>query len=75
MQFHLEVTEEQVGEWADVPAYAESLRTTLGEEAGRAFLDDAAARSTELAAQAQTLFAAWLALAQSPDDARPAPAR
>jgi GMP synthase-like glutamine amidotransferase len=75
VQFHLEVTEEQVGQWAGVPAYADSLRATLGDEAGRAFLADAAARASELAAQARALFAAWLALAQSPDDARRAPAR
>jgi hypothetical protein len=69
------VTEEQVGQGAGVPAYADSLRATLGDEAGRAFLADAAARASELAAQARALFAAWLALAQSPDDARRAPAR
>jgi len=75
VQFHLEVTAEQVGQWSEVPAYRDSLRAALGDERGHAFLTDAAARSDELAEQARTLFAAWLALAQSPDDARSAPAR
>jgi GMP synthase-like glutamine amidotransferase len=59
VQFHLEVTEEQIGEWADVPAYRDALRETLGDEKGAVFLADAAARSTELAGQARTLVAAW----------------
>jgi GMP synthase-like glutamine amidotransferase len=65
IQFHVEVTAEQVDQWAAVPAYAESLRATLGEEAGRAFLADAAARADELAGAARTLGAAWLSLARA----------
>jgi GMP synthase-like glutamine amidotransferase len=65
LQFHLEVTEDQVAEWAEVPAYRDALRDTLGEEAGAAFLEDAAARSGELARHAHALFAAWLGLGES----------
>jgi len=62
VQFHLEVTEEQVAQWAQVPAYRESLAATLGPEQGAAFLADAAARSSELAAQARRLVTSWAAL-------------
>jgi GMP synthase (glutamine-hydrolysing) len=74
VQFHVEVTEDQVAQWAEVPAYRDALHETLGPEAGAAFLADAAGRAAELAAQARTLVRRWLALAQSPDHARSAPA-
>jgi GMP synthase-like glutamine amidotransferase len=62
VQFHLEVTAEQVGQWAEVPAYREALSATLGDEAGAAFLADAAARAGDLAGQARALAGAWLAI-------------
>jgi GMP synthase (glutamine-hydrolysing) len=66
VQFHLEVTEEQVAEWAEVPAYRDALATTLGPERGAAFLADAAARAGELAGQARALVAAWQDTAKLP---------
>jgi GMP synthase (glutamine-hydrolysing) len=61
VQFHLEVTGAMARQWAGVPAYAASLRQTLGEARGRAFLEQAIRRAPALAVQARTLFARWLA--------------
>ena len=66
VQFHLEVTEDQVGEWAEVPAYRDALDATLGPERGAAFLADAAARAPELGRQAHALVAAWQRTANLP---------
>lgn len=63
IQFHLEVTADQVREWSQVPAYQASLEKALGPEAGRAFLEEAERRAPELAGQARHLFEAWLDLA------------
>lgn len=65
VQFHLEVTEEMVGQWAEVPAYRDALRATLGEEEGAAFLANAAACADSLAGQARTLLCGWIQAAAS----------
>lgn len=62
IQFHLEVTPEMAEQWAGVPEYSAALTATLGEEGGKAFLDDAVERHEELGGQAQLLIGAWLDL-------------
>ena len=32
LQYHMEITEDTVGDWANIPAYADSLKTTIGPE-------------------------------------------
>lgn len=63
VQFHLEVTGEMAREWGGVPAYRRSLRATLGEERGEAFIADVERRGGELHPRARRLFANWLDLA------------
>ncbi len=62
MQFHLEVTGEMAREWAQVPAYRDSLAGTLGAEAGAAFIADVERRADQLHPVARRLFANWLDL-------------
>ena len=47
-------------EWGEVPAYRRSLRETLGEERGAAFIADVERREGELHPGARRLFANWL---------------
>ena len=47
-------------EWGEVPAYRRSLRETLGEERGAAFIADVERRGGELHPGARRLFANWL---------------
>ncbi len=49
-------------EWADVPAYRESLAATLGEERGAEFLAEVKARAAELRPGARRLMENWLDL-------------
>ena len=63
VQFHLEVTGEMAREWAEVPAYRDSLADTLGEEGGARFIADVERRADELHPAARRLFANWLDLA------------
>jgi GMP synthase (glutamine-hydrolysing) len=62
VQFHLEVTGEMAREWAEVPAYRQSLAETLGEEEGAAFIADVERRADELHPPARRLFSNWLEL-------------
>ena len=48
IQFHLEVTAEMARQWAEVPAYRESLAASLGEEEGAEFLAALERRAEEL---------------------------
>jgi GMP synthase-like glutamine amidotransferase len=63
VQFHLEVTAEMAREWANVPAYRQSLAENLGEERGAAFLREVEQRAAELHPPARRLFENWLDLA------------
>jgi GMP synthase (glutamine-hydrolysing) len=63
VQFHLEVTGEMAREWAEVPAYRDSLADTLGEEEGARFIADVERRADELHPAARQLFSNWLDLA------------
>jgi GMP synthase-like glutamine amidotransferase len=63
VQFHLEVTGDMAREWAEVPAYVDSLERTLGAgSAGRLFADfDAAAG--EMQGHARSMFDRWIDVA------------
>ncbi len=63
VQFHLEVTGDMAREWAEVPAYVDSLERTLGAgSAGRLFADfDAAAG--EMQGHGRSMFDRWIDVA------------
>ena len=66
IQFHLEVTQEMAGEWAQVPAYRRSLAVALGADRGATFIAEAQRRAGEMHPAARRLFANWLELAGAP---------
>jgi GMP synthase-like glutamine amidotransferase len=65
LQFHLEVPHELATEWAEVPAYAESLEATLGPGALEGLLADVAAHAADTVPLARELFGRWLELARA----------
>jgi GMP synthase-like glutamine amidotransferase len=60
VQFHLEVSPEMAREWADVPAYADSLERVLGADASKNFFTAVEQRSDEMRAHGRALFERWL---------------
>jgi GMP synthase-like glutamine amidotransferase len=63
VQFHLEVSAPMAQEWAEVPAYAESLARIHGEGALPRLLEEFDRHRDEMLARARALFERWLALA------------
>jgi GMP synthase (glutamine-hydrolysing) len=61
LQFHLEVSPELAREWAAVPAYRESLESTLGAGALDRLISEVDANAAQMSAAASTLFERWLA--------------
>jgi GMP synthase (glutamine-hydrolysing) len=66
VQFHLEVSAPMAREWAEVPAYVESLERTLGADGGSAFLAAIDERADEMRAAGRGLFERWLDRVVSP---------
>lgn len=60
VQFHLEVSPGLAREWADVPAYAESLERVLGPGALDRLLAELEARSDGVLSDGRRLFERWL---------------
>jgi GMP synthase (glutamine-hydrolysing) len=60
VQFHLEVDVALASEWGEVPAYAQSLRTLLGDTGLPTLLAAIGRHERECVALARRLFAAWL---------------
>ena len=63
VQFHLEVSPALAREWADVPAYAESLERVLGEGALDRLIAELEARADGLLSHGRRLFERWLGAA------------
>jgi GMP synthase-like glutamine amidotransferase len=63
VQFHLEVSPELAREWADVPAYAESLERVLGPGALDRLIGELEARADGLLSHGRRLFERWLGAA------------
>ena len=63
VQFHLEVSPGLAREWADVPAYAESLERVLGEGALDRLIAELEARADGLLSHGRQLFERWLGAA------------
>ena len=60
VQFHLEVSAEMAGEWAEVPEYVSSLERTLGEDGAPAFLAAIAENADDMRREGRALFERWL---------------
>ena len=60
LQFHIEVPLELATEWAEVPAYAESLESTLGPGALDELLADVARNANVTVPLARGLFGRWV---------------
>jgi GMP synthase-like glutamine amidotransferase len=60
VQFHLEVSPALAREWADVPAYAESLERVLGPGALDRLLEELEASSDGVLSDGRRLFERWL---------------
>jgi GMP synthase-like glutamine amidotransferase len=63
VQFHLEVSPALAREWADVPAYAESLERVLGEGALDRLIAELEARADGLLSHGRQVFERWLGAA------------
>lgn len=60
MQFHVEVEPDTVGNWAEIPAYAEALERQLGPGALGRLKDDCAARMDQFNTIAERLYINWM---------------
>jgi GMP synthase (glutamine-hydrolysing) len=60
LQFHLEVGPELLSEWAEVPAYAESLEAIMGPGSAPRLLEQVSEHADELVPVARRLFGRWL---------------
>jgi GMP synthase (glutamine-hydrolysing) len=60
LQFHIEVPVSLAEEWADVPAYANSLAALPTPMPAERLLEQVAENAEEMTAWARRLFAAWL---------------
>jgi GMP synthase (glutamine-hydrolysing) len=60
LQFHLEVTSGLATLWGDVPAYARSLESIMGEGALSRLIADVTKSEHEMTSLARGLFARWL---------------
>jgi GMP synthase-like glutamine amidotransferase len=69
LQFHIEVSLALATDWADVPAYAESLESTLGAGALDRLLAEIAEHETTMVPLARALFGRWLDYAFDPNAA------
>jgi GMP synthase (glutamine-hydrolysing) len=62
VQFHLEVSAAMAREWAEIPAYAESLERVLGASGPAQLIGAVEERGDEMLANGRTLFERWLDL-------------
>jgi GMP synthase (glutamine-hydrolysing) len=60
LQFHIEVPVSLAEEWADVPAYADSLAALPTPMPAERLLEQVAEHADEMTGRARRLFAAWL---------------
>jgi GMP synthase (glutamine-hydrolysing) len=70
VQFHLEVSPGLAREWADVPAYAESLERVLGPGALDRLLAELEANADGVLSDGRRLFERWLGVVHSLDIAK-----
>jgi GMP synthase-like glutamine amidotransferase len=65
VQFHVEVTADQIAEWRQVPSYVAALEAVMDPDAAQAFLAETEASVRDLAATARQLIWAWLDVAEA----------
>ncbi|MEM8753653.1 MAG: type 1 glutamine amidotransferase [Pseudomonadota bacterium] len=66
VQFHIEVEDDTVENWAGIPAYAASLAGALGDGATDALRDACAARMDDFAKMAERVYINWMQTAAKP---------
>lgn len=59
-QFHIEVEDDTVANWADIPEYRTALDTALGDGATGRLAADVSARLSEFNAMAERLYINWM---------------
>jgi GMP synthase-like glutamine amidotransferase len=65
VQFHVEPTVEQIGQWRQIPGYLAHLESVMDAERAEAFLSETEARVPELSEASRTLMSAWLDIAEA----------
>jgi len=60
LQFHVEVEPDTVENWAGIPAYAQALRSAMGEDGPTRLAQDCAARMKEFNTAAERIYINWL---------------
>jgi GMP synthase-like glutamine amidotransferase len=63
VQFHVEVTADLAGEWAEVPAYVDALERTLGAGAAPQLFEAFDRSAAEMQGLARTMFERWVDVA------------
>lgn len=69
LQFHLEVDTALATQWANVPAYAESLQRLRGPGATERLIADLADNASDITSLGRCLFASWLDNVVAPQSA------
>ena len=59
-QFHIEVEEDTVANWAEIPEYCAALESALGEDATDRLSADVASRMRDFNAMAERLYINWM---------------
>jgi len=70
VQYHVEITDQTVSQWAQVPAYKDALTRTIGPVGAAAMETEAAARMGEINTTARKLFGAFITLVREHRGAR-----
>ncbi|MEA2322668.1 MAG: hypothetical protein QOD81_2518 [Solirubrobacteraceae bacterium] len=65
VQFHVEVTADQIAQWRQVRSYVAALEAVLDPEAAQAFMSETEASVPELSAVGRRLISAWLDVAET----------
>ena len=60
VQFHLEVEDDTVDNWADIPEYADALKGALGENGVEIMRRDCAANMRDFAKMSERVYMNWL---------------
>ncbi|QIE57378.1 type 1 glutamine amidotransferase [Pikeienuella piscinae] len=66
VQFHVEIEDDTVANWAAIPTYAASLKAALGDEGVAILQRDCEARMAAFAAMAERVYINWLQSAAQP---------
>ena len=60
VQFHLEVENDTVANWAEIPAYANALETAMGADGATRLASDCEAKMRDFASMSERVYINWL---------------